>query len=415
MTIETLQPELLFLKLLLNKEAYDKYNGYIDRQYIKDNFRELSFLYGTLDALHKEHTEDIGLAALSAAFAARYPDSDRSLYGGLFESLNEAEISPEIGESILRRIKERRDSLALSETAFRVAQGLQPRDELDKLIKEFGEAPVSPVGIRRVNIYESLDNIQKGSGRRWRLDCLNKSLGSLRDGDFGFVFARPETGKTTFLASEVTAMLANTPRPIVWFNNEEDGDKVGVRIIQAYFGITLETYTAKKRYYLDRFREDVGDKLHLYDEGILNKKDIEATLASVKPSVVIYDQIDKIRGFQNDRDDLRLGSIYQWARELAKTSHAAIGVCQADGSAEGVRYLTMEHVANAKTSKQAEADFIIGIGCQHGDGQDYIRYLNISKNKLFGDEDSIPDLRHGRFEVLIEPAIARYKDIIKFD
>lgn len=27
-------------------------------------------------------------------------------------------------------------------------------------------------------------------GMRWRLDCLNKSLGSLRPGDFGFIYAR---------------------------------------------------------------------------------------------------------------------------------------------------------------------------------------------------------------------------------
>ena len=37
------------------------------------------------------------------------------------------------------------------------------------------------------------------SGLRWRLNWLNKALGSLRKGDFGFIFARPETGKTTFL------------------------------------------------------------------------------------------------------------------------------------------------------------------------------------------------------------------------
>ena len=74
----------------------------------------------------------------------------------------------------------------------------------------------------------------------------------------------------------------------------------------------------------------------------------------------------------------------------------------------------MEHVANAKTSKQAEADWILGIGKTHTQELEMVRYLNISKNKLFGDTDSLPELKHGRFECLINPTIARYEDIITY-
>lgn len=74
----------------------------------------------------------------------------------------------------------------------------------------------------------------------------------------------------------------------------------------------------------------------------------------------------------------------------------------------------MEHVANAKTAKQAEADFILGIGRSNDPAQQYARFLTVIKNKLLGDKDSMPDLRHGHFEVLIEPLIARYIDVIKF-
>ena len=71
----------------------------------------------------------------------------------------------------------------------------------------------------------------------------------------------------------------------------------------------------------------------------------------------------------------------------------------------------MANVANAKTSKQAEADWIVGIGKIHDPGYENVRYLHASKNKLIGDEDSIPDMRHGRKEVIINPAVARYEDI----
>jgi hypothetical protein len=110
-----------------------------------------------------------------------------------------------------------------------------------------------------------------------------------------------------------------------------------------------------------------------------------------------------------------LGSIYQWARELAKTYCPVIGVCQADGTGDGVRWLTMHHVANAKTAKQAEADWILGIGVSYEEGADKVRYLNISKNKLTGDSDTKDTLRHGKFEVLIKPTVARYEDIVNYD
>jgi hypothetical protein len=71
----------------------------------------------------------------------------------------------------------------------------------------------------------------------------------------------------------------------------------------------------------------------------------------------------------------------------------------------------MANVADAKTSKQAEADWILGIGKVHDTGYERLRFLHLSKNKLMGDMDTDPKMRHGRWEVLIDPEIGRYRDI----
>jgi hypothetical protein len=71
----------------------------------------------------------------------------------------------------------------------------------------------------------------------------------------------------------------------------------------------------------------------------------------------------------------------------------------------------MENVANAKTAKQAEADWILGIGKTHNESEEHMRFLHLSKNKLSGDVDTDPELRHGRQTVQIDPSIARYKDM----
>jgi replicative DNA helicase len=319
---------------------------------------------------------------------------------------------------LLGQIKARKDALNLSEKAYKVAQGVDSVESLQDFYAEtFAKDDhhhALPLTEVTHNLGELIEQCYTEEGARWRLNCLNKSLGSLRKGDFGFIFARPETGKTTFLASEVTAFLNDSNSRVVWLNNEEQGSKVMLRIYQAFFGATTEQLFSNWKRYEHEFLSRTGNRFRLFDSATIGRKEVEQVVAQISPSVVIYDQIDKIKGFNNDREDLRLGSIYQWARELAKGNHAAIGVCQASGTAEGVRYLTMDHVANALTAKQAEADWILGIGCSHDPTEANIRFLNISKNKLLGDSDSIPNLRHGRFEVLFEPSIARYTDIVTY-
>ena len=252
----------------------------------------------------------------------------------------------------------------------------------------------------------------KQPGLRWRLDCLNRSIGSIRKGDFGFIFARPETGKTTFLASEVSHFAEQSSGPILWFNNEEQGEKVMLRIQQASLGLQLNELFESPKLNKEKFYELTKDNIKIIDSASIHKTMVHHLCKEYSPSLVVFDQIDKIKGFDGDRNDLRLGAIYIWAREIAKSFCPVIGVCQADGTGEGKKWLTMDNVADAKTSKQAEADWILGIGKTHEPGFEYIRHLNISKNKLTGDEDSDPSMRHGKMDVLIEPNIARYKDIL---
>ena len=161
----------------------------------------------------------------------------------------------------------------------------------------------------------------------------------------------------------------------------------------------------------ERYNSITGNRIHILDfEDSSNKARIEAVLKQYNPALIIFDQIDKIRGFKGERNDLELKQIYQWAREIAKTYAPVIAVSQASGEAEGKLFLTMDQVDGSKTAKQGEADWILGIGKEQ-DNTSRSRYFNISKNKLIGDTDSLPDLRHGSTQVLIKPEVARYEDI----
>ena len=286
-----------------------------------------------------------------------------------------------------------------------LASGLSTIDGADDASSNEIDDFVSTDLVELVNKRRNLE------GLRWRLGSLNQALGPLRKGNFGFVFARPETGKTTFLASEVTYMAGQASQPILWFNNEQEGDEVVLYCYRAALGMSMVELHRDLTGNREKFLEATKGNFKLKDSASITKAQVEKTIAKYKPSLVVFDQIDKIKGFDNDREDLRLGSIYTWARELAKSHCPVIGICQADGTGEGQRWLTMANVANAKTSKQAEADWILGIGRINEAGYDNLRYLHLSKNKLPGGEESRSEMRHGRWETLIDPERARYVDL----
>lgn len=346
-------------------------------------------------------------------------DVHKEFYGELFSTLSQATASEEVVLGLLDALRRKQRLVNLAVAAYEASEGRKEFKEVASLAKEINESALESSESKNGSIIfvtDDLDELHertvKAPGLRWRLNSLNQALGSLRKGDFGFVFARPETGKTTFLASECSFMAGQANGPVLWFNNEEQGEKVMLRCYQAALGATLEQLFSSIKQSKKRYKEITKGQLRIVDGASLAKSEVEDIVARVNPALVVFDQIDKITGFAADRDDLVLGAIYQWARELAKTYCPTIGICQADGTAEGVRYLTMAHVANAKTSKQAEADWILGIGRSNEPGYEEIRFLNISKNKLVGDADSIPEMRHGRWEVRLRPQIGRYEDLI---
>lgn len=369
--------------------------------------------------MHAKHAKDLTADELESLFWVKYPDADKLIYQKLLNDVRAVQIDPEVAKGVLLEIKRRKAALKLSELSYKVGSGLASIDDLHTCYqKEFGEVDhselESPIPLVTTDIEEIVNHVYKDRGFRWRLNSLNKAIGSLRKGDFGFIFARPETGKTTFLVSEISHFLTQGAR-IAWLNNEEEGAKVMFRLYQGYFGVTKDEILKNPRKYREQWMGEVGTALRLYDSAQIAKRGVERVIESTSPDIVVYDQLDKVKGFTNDREDLRLGTIYQWAREMAKGRHAAIGVCQANGQGEGVKYLTMEHVSNAQTAKQAEADWILGIGAAHDDAAPNTRYMSLCKNKLTGDDDTLEALRHGRLEVLIEPTIARYADVLRFN
>lgn len=407
------------IKLFCNdKDYYNKYYKYINLNYIKVNYSNHYKLFISIDSYYNNYKDrnSITKQELETEYNSNYylQEQERKELHELVNRIEEQELTNiEQLKDLLTEHKRRALAGDVARIALDVEDGNADIDTLMTKISELDIAEPASDDVDFVNMdLEYLFEQQaQNPGLRWRLDWLNKSLGSLRKGNFGFVFARPETGKTTFLASEITHMIKQTDGDILWFNNEEDGKAVAFRIYQAYFGQTLQQLRQTKASNNDIYKEEVGNRIKLLDTvDSSNYKRIEEIIKASNPALIIFDQIDKIKGFKADRNDLELKQIYQWAREIAKAYAPVIAISQASGEAEGKLWLTMDMVDSSKTAKQGEADWILGIGKEQ-DNTSRMRYFNITKNKLVGDEDTLPDMRHGQGQILIKPEIARYEDI----
>jgi replicative DNA helicase len=407
--------EYIIIKYILDYNIFLKYSQYIDSKYFKNYYPEVYRIFLCIEKFFETNHRDLSVPELQVLFFADYPGSSVKDYDLIFKQIEDAVI-PESTESLFTSLVKKIKATRVADAAISYVQSdladdstlQQALSEYDKIIDQ----PVDDIKLVSTNLEELYVQQRSKPGLRWRLRSLNEMVGSLRKGDFAVIFARPETGKTTFLADNVAGWLEQLASsgggPVLWFNNEEQSGKVILRVYQSMFSVTLSDLGKKTKEYQDKFDSISRGRL-IFPDGVNDKAGIEKACERYNPGCIIFDQLDKVVGFQADRRDLELKAAYCWARELAKKYCPVLGVCQAAASGENKRWLGMGDLDDSKTGKPGEADLILGIG--KTESAVNVRHLHACKNKLDGDEDTKPELRHGYIDVLIRADIARYEDI----
>lgn len=252
-----------------------------------------------------------------------------------------------------------------------------------------------------------VDDMYRSGGVNWRLEDLNISVGPLRGGDMVIVGARPETGKTSFICSEMTYMAQQLPedKDVIIFNNEEDGRKIFARLVQCALAKTMGEIAMDDKASMDAY-EKLLKRINrikvVHKEGTLSAHDIDRITKAGNYGMVCINVLDKVITSNRDQAEVeRVRSLAQWARNLGiRTGATVFAVMQADGSAEGQAWLNQGQLYGSKTGVQGEADVIIMIG--HS-GEFDTRYISVCKNKLPGSPKTDPTLKHGKFDVAFDP------------
>ena len=367
---------------------------------------------------HNQKADKVNWQAFSAWFAlvrhAKMSKDKLQAHKHFIDALETHVTNEENIKPLMEGLAKRDYASRIGDTALRVADGDYSVDMvhieslLDEYNKQLGKLDDNSKYFGSFDL-DSLESVAQ-PGLAWRLRSLNDACGDLRQGDLLVFGKRPDAGGTTFMACEATFMaeqIRGTGQRILWLNNEEQGNKVRRRIVQAALGWStaeMEDMTTALAEY-DRL---VGrDAIMVYDRAKIHVKDVEKLCEELQPALIICDQLRKFKGFESDNNDVqRQEAIFNWSREICKEYAPLMAVHQAGAEAENRKWVTMDMLYGAKTGPQGEADTILTLGRTHTSGN--TRYLYIPKNKLLTPGD--PSLRNGKFELELVPDRARFRE-----
>ena len=409
-----------FLSLITKREVFERVRPHVNEETLSKEAQTIYFViekwYDT-DASRVSFTWE-QMETFFFITKTSLPKGAAPTYKAIFKNLA-AYGTTTTQEELLKHYIDLEYVARITEMLNEVRSGAKAINDVAGLVEayqsEFTKATTTSSVFVGDDLTEALSSASS-PGLEWRLEELNISCGPLRQGDFIIVAARPEVGKTTFLADNVSHMATQIKdmRPVIWVNNEERSGKVMFRVIQAALGWPTRDMEADPAGAMAAYQKLMGMEnriLIIKNDSTMNSiRHLVPLFKKHNPALIVFDQLDKVVGTSSKdlRDDLALGKVYLWARELSHQYGPVIAASQADASAEGLMWLEQDKLRGSKTDKPGEADAIITIGKSVEPGMEMKRGIYVPKNKLHGGPRSLEKERHGKWEVEIRPEIARY-------
>lgn len=365
-------------------------------------------VFNLISDAQKRYESDLTPPDLLALWKAQNPTATEASFAAMAEEIEEVTNAPAltqlIARDVIQQLWQQEVGREIAEMGIEISEGrtdgmrllkdLVARTDEHFVVDDYGEPTTS-------DLDELLSEVSNDNRWAFNITTLNRRLYGIGPTDFYIVAARPETGKTSFLASICAAPLGFCWQgaKVLWIGNEEATTKVKLRAIQSCTGLTKESIPANKQFARSEFAK-IDHNLIMKDTQDWDLEKIEGYIRKISPNIVILDQADKINisgSFPSTHEKIR--ELYRQLREVAKRHYCGvIAVCQAGLSAEGRTRVDFSDLENSRTGKAAECDVCIGIGLrpvQEGQDPDYSRFLTISKNKISGWHGIIPcELQH---------------------
>lgn len=432
--------DITTLKLLKYRERYDRLRRSVPKAALQPLTTELLDDFGQFfrefkDAQRVEHgpfltwyrgfrhpnMKDEQFALYSTIISKAMDDVQPELEAGLMERLVAADVASKVT-----------DLISKWSNGDEVDLYLELRNNVERFEQQVDRK------VRNPQVLDPIEDLLKAEesdkGFHWRLPCLNRHIKPLRSGDFVIVAARPDVGKTTFCASELThfatqvdELFPGENRSILHFNNEGPGRNIIMRNFQAALNATTEELVALsntpaeagfekyKTLVRQRYSESLGGRpgvLRVFDIHDMWNHEVEDIMKRYPPALVLFDMVDNIKfgGETNNngqRTDQLLEAMYQWARLMGvKHDCAMIATSQISADGDGVAFPTLPQLKDSKTGKQGAADVIITIGKLNDPMLESSRYIGTTKNKRVRTGKKASPMQ----EVFFDGQRGRYKE-----
>ena len=272
--------------------------------------------------------------------------------------------------------------------------------ELSRLSQQAvrSKASASPDDYIKTSIDELLAEVSDDKGLKFRrIAALREHILGLQGGASVAIAARPDKGKTSFIASVLTdfapqvVQMYGGERPILWLNNEGSGKRIIPRIYQAALGKDLNEIIRMSNagQLVPAYTEAIGgipDIIRVKDMHGASLAQIEQVIEAQRPAVAVADMLANFRlssavAGGNKADAVE--QIWQEWRELM-VRHDCVGLATVQISVEGGNMLYPPYSAlkDSKTGIQGATDVIIMMGSLDNPDAQTIRGLSSPKNKF---------------------------------
>jgi len=395
----------------MNKEFYQRTKNKINKKTFTNGSYEL---YQTLVKAYEEYPEieSVDMDTLRTLHFDKYnpmiTTANKRNLEDLIDIVSEQEVpSGKAIEDTLNRVYIRDKAKDLANMATDVFNGKTHNFHIIRTylndIDNVKEKEILPVSS---NIEDIMRGVDTSNNYHFNIREMQDRIGGIGKGNFGIIFARPETGKTAFWVSLVANEngFAHQNIKVHAFVNEEPAIRTQMRLITACCGMSREEIATNVDLAKEKWSQ-ISPNIKLYDTVDWDMSDYDSHCEQHNPDLLIIDQLDKVNvGGAYNRQDEKLREIYKQARELCKRRDCCvIGVSQASADAHDRERIGFDMMENSKTGKAAEADLIIGIGKKDDLEQTSIeRHLSISKNKMSG--------WHGVITTQLQAELSRFVD-----
>lgn len=258
------------------------------------------------------------------------------------------------------------------------------------------KAAATPDDYIQVGIDELLSEVSNDQGLKFRrIPALRENILGLSGGASVAIAARPDKGKTSFLASILTDFapqvqsMYGDARPILWLNNEGSGKRIIPRVYQAALGLDLDEIIAlsNKGVLVQEYAKAVGGNANIIRVKEIHGASlaqIEQVIEAQRPAVVVADMLANVRIASTGGNKAEVvEQLWQEWRELM-VRHDCIGLATVQVSAEGDNQLYPPYSAlkDSKTGIQGATDIILVMGSLNNPEAASIRGLSTPKNKF---------------------------------